>query len=409
MTSSKLYPVAFIVALCWVCASVLTFAHTQWAGRIAANERFARERAVVDAFGLLERGMTREKIEDVYKRSVTVKTEKEMTVYEGRRSGKLIGYAVDVAGRGHEGPIRGILAVGPLRQRVLALRIYDQKETAGLGGRIESPKWLKQFVRKRTRGGIVVSATASGPNVVQAISGASKTSLTVNGMVNKAIAELLSGGKRLKELDLGLTADAVTRATPGYPKSQPRPPHLRPEIQRAPFIVPVGAANIARGRPVTSGMEDEPIIGELEQITDGVKKSGQFDYVELDAGPQWVQIDLGAAHSIYAVVIWHYYKNPVVYNDVIAQIADDAAFTQNVRTLFNNDHDNSSGLGAGKDTAYFSRWWGEIVDARGTEIEGERARFVRVHTNGGSAGEDTRLVEIAVYGQAVKPKKEAEK
>jgi len=81
MTNNKLYPVAFIVALCCVCASVLTFAHTQWAGLIAANERFARQRAVVDAFGLLERGMARERIEDVYKRSVTVKKQREMTVY----------------------------------------------------------------------------------------------------------------------------------------------------------------------------------------------------------------------------------------------------------------------------------------------------------------------------------------
>ena len=409
MTNNKLYPVAFIVALCCVCASVLTFAHTQWADRIAANERFARERAIVDAFGLLESGMTREQIEDLYERSVAVKKQKKMTVYKGRLSGKLIGYAVEVNGRGHEGPIRGILAVDAGRKHVLALRIYDQTETPGLGGRIESPKWLRQFAGKSTKDGIVVSATRTGPNVVQAITGASTTSRTVNGMVNKAIAELLSGGKQLKELDLGLTADAVTRATPSYRANRIQSPRPRKEVRRPPFIVPVDAANIAKGRPVTSGMEDKPIIGKLGYVTDGVKRSGLFDYVELDSGPQWVQIDLGAMRTVYAIVIWHYYKSPVVYNDVIAQIADDAAFTQNVRTLFNNDHDNSSGLGVGKGTPYYSRWWGEIVDAMDHEKEGQRARFVRVYTNGGSAGEDSRLVEIAVYGRAVRPKEEASK
>ena len=43
------------------------------------------------AFGLLERGMTRDQIEDGYKRSVTVNRHEEITNYEGRRDGKLIG------------------------------------------------------------------------------------------------------------------------------------------------------------------------------------------------------------------------------------------------------------------------------------------------------------------------------
>jgi hypothetical protein len=109
-------------------------------------------------------------------------------------------------------------------------------------------------------------------------------------------------------------------------------------------------------------------------------------------------VDLGRPCTIYGVCVWHYYKNPVIYNDVIVQASDDEHFTQNVRMLFNNDHDDSSGLGAGSDTAYFSRWWGELVDTRGRDYLGITARFVRVYTNGGAAGEDTRIVEIAVYG-----------
>ena len=135
------------------------------------------------------------------------------------------------------------------------------------------------------------------------------------------------------------------------------------------------------------------------QISDGIKKSGQFDYVELDPGPQWVQIDLGKQYQVFAVVVWHFYKNPIIYNDVIIQIADDPNATQNVRTLFNNDHDNSSELGKGAGTAYFARWWGEIGDARGPDNQGTPARYARVYTNGGTAEEDTRFVEIAVYGK----------
>ncbi len=204
----------------------------------------------------------------------------------------------------------------------------------------------------------------------------------------------------LEPLDLGLGPDAVTRATPMYPPDLRKPPHMRRKVKRPPFMVPPGTRNLALGRPVTSSTVDEPIIGELFQVTDGVKRSGEPDFVELDAGLQWVQIDLGMTARIYAIVVWHYYRDPVIYNDVIVQASDDPGFDSRAVTLFSNDHDDSSGLGKGTDTAYFARWWGEIVDARGKDRRGTPARYVRVYTGGGAAEEDTRFVEVAVYGLA---------
>jgi len=203
---------------------------------------------------------------------------------------------------------------------------------------------------------------------------------------------------RLEPLDLGIGPDAVTRATPIYPPGPRTPPHLRKEVIRPAFLVPPGTRNLARGRPVTSSTVDEPIIGELFQVTDGVKKSEDTDFVELDAGLQWVQIDLGMSARVHAVAVWHYYKGPVIYSDVIVQVAGDPGSERGVVTLFNNDHDGSAGLGRGTDTAYLTRWWGEIVDARGEDREGTPARCVRVYTGGGSAGECARFVEVAVYG-----------
>ena len=112
-----------------------------------------------------------------------------------------------------------------------------------------------------------------------------------------------------------------------------------------------------------------------------------------------MQIDLGQMCTVFAVGVWHYYKNPVIYNDVIVQVTDNSEFTKNVKTLFNNDYDNSAGQGTGQDTSYYARWWGEIVDARGPDNNGTKTRYVRVYTNGGAAEEETRFVEIAVYGK----------
>ena len=403
MKSNKAYSVFFTVVLCWACAGILTFAHTRWRTRIEENESYARIHAVMDALGLAMPGADRDEVLAAYRSAVRVRTEGEMQVFEAREGDRVMGYALHLAGRGRYGPIQGVLAVDASRQRIIGLRIYRHNETPGLGGRIASIEWLGQFAGKPlvTDGvsGIVIGARERGGNTVDGITGASKTTFALSRMLNQAIAELLAGGMKLEELDLGLGVDAVTRATPGYPKTRSRPPHLRKEIRRPPFMTVPGMDNLALGKPVTGSMTEEPIIGELDQVTDGVKKSGDFDYVELDFGPQWVQIDLGETRSIHAIVIWHYYKNPVIYNDVIVQVADDECFETGVRTLFNNDHDDSSGLGKGADTAYHARWWGEIVDARGDANAGTRARFVRVYTNGGAAEEETRFVEIAVYGK----------
>ncbi len=403
MKKGKLYTVGFTIALSCLCAVVLTFANDRWAGRIAKNENFDKIRAIVDALGLCTGRPDRKEIIDTYVRTITVTKPGRMTVYEARRDDKLTGYALEIVGPGKYGLIKGILAIGPDREKILGLWIYQQNETPGLGARIASPQWLSQFpnIPLVTNGvpGVRISSTEKGPNVIAGITGASQTVYSLVKIINKAIAEFLPGGITMEELDLGLTVDAVTQATPGYPKNLTRPPHLREEVERPPFMVPPGVKNLALGKPVTSSMEDEPIIGELSQVTDDIKKSEEFDYVELDLGPQWVQIDLGTIHTVFAVVIWHYYKNPIIYNDVIVQLADDAEFIQNVKTIFNNDHDDSTGLGRGNETAYFARWWGEIADARGPENKGTPARYVRVYTNGGAAEEDTRFVEVAVYGR----------
>jgi hypothetical protein len=175
-------------------------------------------------------------------------------------------------------------------------------------------------------------------------------------------------------------------------------PNLAKPLGRArePFLAPPGVTNVAKGRKVTSS-DDEPVIGELEQVTDGDKKGAEGSFVELGPGVQHVTVDLGAMHEVYAVVIWHFHKTPRVYFDVVVQLADDAGFTKNVRTIFNNDHDNTSGLGAGKDLNYVETSEGKLVDAKG-----HRARSVRLYSRGNNANDLNHYVEVEVYGRPAK-------
>ncbi len=165
---------------------------------------------------------------------------------------------------------------------------------------------------------------------------------------------------------------------------------------RDPFLAPAGVTNVAKGKKVTSS-DMEPVIGEIEQVTDGDKKGVEGSFVELGPGVQSVTVDLGAPHEVFAVLFWHFHKTPRVYFDVVVQLADDADFKKNVRTVFNNDHDNTSGLGAGKDMNFVETAEGKLVDAKGS-----RARYVRLFSKGNNANELNHYVEVEVFGRPVK-------
>ncbi|MCX5656127.1 MAG: hypothetical protein NTY65_15930 [Planctomycetota bacterium] len=183
------------------------------------------------------------------------------------------------------------------------------------------------------------------------------------------------------------------------PKNIKPSPYLEPysDKQRPAFSVPEGTTNVALGKPVTSG-ESTPILGELKQITDGDKEGLDGSYVDLGNNTQWVQIDLKEPCAIYAVVIWHYHIEKRVYHDVVVQVADDPDFIENVRTVYNNDFDNSSGLGVGKDLEYIEDYRGRLIDAKGVT-----GRYVRLYSRGNSSDELNHYTEVEVYGKPAGP------
>ncbi len=165
---------------------------------------------------------------------------------------------------------------------------------------------------------------------------------------------------------------------------------------RPPFLAPEGTKNVALGKKVTA-TDEEPIIGDLEMITDGDKDAGDGSYVELGPFTQYVTIDLGAEYNIYAIVVWHFHKQPRVYFDVIVKTADDADFIKNVHTLYNNDIDNSSGQGVGKDKHYVETSEGRLIDAKGV-----KGRYVRLYSRGNTNNDLNHYVEVEVYGKPAK-------
>ncbi len=166
--------------------------------------------------------------------------------------------------------------------------------------------------------------------------------------------------------------------------------------KRADIMVPAGTTVLSKGKTVTSS-DALPVIGELSFLTDGDKTGIDGAYVELGPGVQWVQVDLGASAKIAAVAVWHFHSQARVYHDVVIQISNDKDFKSGITTLFNNDDDNSSKFGKGKDLAYVETNNGRVIDAKGTA-----GRYVRLSSNGNTSDELNHYCEVEVFGTAGK-------
>jgi len=161
---------------------------------------------------------------------------------------------------------------------------------------------------------------------------------------------------------------------------------------RGPFMVPKGTRLLSADKPVLSS-DMQPVIGDLDFVVDGEKSGEDGYFVELGPGRQWVQIDLGKTAVLSAILVWHYHSQARVYRDVVVQISDDKDFLKNVVTVFNNDHDNTLGLGAGRDKEYIETNEGRLIDPKGAP-----GRFLRLHSNGNTSNDMNHFVEVEVYG-----------
>jgi hypothetical protein len=219
--------------------------------------------------------------------------------------------------------------------------------------------------------------------------------LTVRPVVAMlAVAFVASAVAQEKEaLKLSLPAPTLK----GTPEDLPVGPNIEPLSDKppVPLQIPKGSKNLSAGKAVTSSVN--PFTGELEQLTDGKKEAFDYDSVEMKKGAQWIQVDLGETCAIHAVAMWHDHRYIQVMHDVIVQVSDDPDFKTGVTTIFNNDTDNSAGVGVGTDREYFETHFGRVVDGKGA-----KGRYVRGYTKGSTLSALNCWQEIEVYGLPAK-------
>jgi hypothetical protein len=206
-----------------------------------------------------------------------------------------------------------------------------------------------------------------------------------------------------KDQPAATTADKVplmiklpSPAFKGTPKDIQLSSYVEPlsEKPRAPMMVPPGLKNIAADAKITCS-DKNVASDQLSKLTDGNKEAADESIFYLRKGTQWVQMDFGSPQEMFALVIWHAHNSAKVYHDVIVQVADDPDFIQNVRTIFNNDQDNSSGLGVGTEREFFETHEGKLIEAKGA-----KARYIRFYSKGSTESALNEYTEIEVYGRA---------
>lgn len=83
-----------------------------------------------------------------------------------------------------------LLAFSPDFEKMYGLRVISQAETPGLGARITEIEFLERFRGVEIRPELKVVKFASRPNEVDAITGASVTSRSVEKIINRGVVEM---------------------------------------------------------------------------------------------------------------------------------------------------------------------------------------------------------------------------
>jgi len=216
-----------------------------------------------------------------------------------------------------------------------------------------------------------------------------RTALTLLLGLTMATVTLRAAQKEKAPLPLKLPMPAFI----GTPTDIPIDEHVEKpsEDPRPPFLAPKGVQNVALKKKVTSS-DKSPITGGVELVTDGDKEARDDSFLELHRKTQWVQIDLEKEYEIYVLLVWHAHNTPQLYHDIIVQVSNDPDFLNDVKTVYNNDWDNSSGLGVGKDKEYFENYEGRLMDAKGV-----KGRYVRLYSKGSTYSALNRYTEVEVW------------
>ncbi|HID55550.1 TPA: FMN-binding protein [Candidatus Poribacteria bacterium] len=151
--------------------------------RIKQHQDRRRKAAVLEAAGI---NYEEDKLDEVFEANIRVMRKAGFEYYLSPNDL----YIFEFKGRGLWGMIEGVIALNPDLETLENIRIVSQEETPGLGGRISEEWFLNKFKKKRVspKLRLVLRRKATGPNEIDAITGATMTSQALIDMINESVA-----------------------------------------------------------------------------------------------------------------------------------------------------------------------------------------------------------------------------
>ena len=186
-----LYPVVFMVIVTAFFTFLLAFINDATKDIIEQQQELVIQRSILSVFDFDIIDKSDDDIVSMFTENIDVQEVKERTVfiYEG------YGYAFEFSGKGLWGTITGHIAIDRAHKEILGVNFVAHSETPGLGGRIDEEDFKQQFKNLVMNEPILTLNKSTGGNL-DAISGATLTSLAVRDIVNSEIPTLLEFAKK---------------------------------------------------------------------------------------------------------------------------------------------------------------------------------------------------------------------
>ena len=191
---SPAYVLSFMAAVCLVFGTGISVVNYATQGLLAKNAARHQNSVLCRAFQLDVAGTSAEAYQQAVDAAIRTSTVGGRTVYECVAPGKE-GVGFVAGGMGFWDRIECVVVLSPDLQKILNVQVLEQKETPGLGARIEEPWFTDQFKGltldwNDPQGQRVLVGANPAPNAaneVDAITGATQTSMALMRFFNSEL------------------------------------------------------------------------------------------------------------------------------------------------------------------------------------------------------------------------------
>jgi Na+-transporting NADH:ubiquinone oxidoreductase subunit C len=165
---------------------------------IDEQEALRVEKSILYVFGVDVSDLEDDTIHEKFIEIIEISDKEGEKYYIYKPDNKVMGYAVEISGKGLWGTITGHIGFSPDHETVLGVNFVSHSETPGLGGRIDEVDYKNQFRNLSLPEDEVffVNNKDTGGNV-DAITGATLTSKAVINIYNNRLPEILEQARKV--------------------------------------------------------------------------------------------------------------------------------------------------------------------------------------------------------------------